>query len=71
MENNIEAMAYDVDDFISTMLIKYKTDPLIFSSIILGRLMLANEYVGSDDDFQKLAHNISTRTKTKNKEPMH
>ena len=70
MSDNLESIAYEIDEFISTMLIKHKTDPLILGSIVLARLMLANEYTGSGDDFQKLASNMPTRI-TKNKEPMH
>jgi hypothetical protein len=65
MEYELETIAYDVDEFISSALTKHKIDPLILSSIILARLMLANEYVGSDEDFKKLAANVSTREKKK------
>lgn len=65
----IEDIAYETDEFISTMITKYKTDPLILGSIILARLMLANEYTGSGDDFRKLAANIPERQKSK--EPIH
>lgn len=62
MENNIEAIAYDIDEFISSMLIKHKTDPLILGSITLARFMLANQYVGSGNDFRKLASNLPEPT---------
>jgi hypothetical protein len=65
MKNNMESMAYDVDEFFSSMLKKHEIDPLILSSVILARLLLANEYVGSDEDFKKLAANVSTREKQK------
>ena len=65
----IEDIAYETDEFISTMLIKHKTDPLILGSIVLARLTLANEYTGSGDDFRKLAANIPERQKSK--EPIH
>jgi hypothetical protein len=65
MKNSMESMAYDVDDFISSMLQKHEIEPLILSSIILARLLLTNEYVGSDEDFKKLAANVSTREKKK------
>jgi hypothetical protein len=65
MEYELESIAYDTDEFISSMLTKHKMDPLILSSVILARLMLANEYVGSDQDFKKLAANISVREKKK------
>jgi len=65
MEYELESIAYDTDEFISSMLTKHKMDPLILSSVILARLMLANEYVGSDQDFKKLAANVSVREKKK------
>ena len=65
MEYNIESMAHDTDQFISSMLTKHKIDPLILSSVILARLLLANEYVGSDEDFKKLASNMIPRAKNK------
>ena len=65
MEYNLETIAYDADEFLSSMLKKHEIDPLILSSIILARLLLANEYVGSDEDFKKLAANVSIRPKTK------
>jgi hypothetical protein len=65
MEYELETIAYDVDEFISSALTKHKIDPLILSSVILARLMLANEYVGSDEDFKKLTASISIRPKTK------
>ena len=65
MEYDMESMVHQVDDFLSTMLAKHSVDPLILSSVILARLLLANEYVGSDGDFKKLAANLSIRPKTK------
>jgi hypothetical protein len=65
MKYELESIAYDVDNFVSSALTKHKIDPLILSSVILARLMLANEYVGSDQDFKKLAANISVREKKK------
>ena len=61
----MESMVCQVDDFLSTMLANHKIDPLILSSIILARLLLANEYVGSDGDFKKLASNMTTVKKNK------
>ena len=65
MEYDLESIAYDADEFLSSMLKKHEIDPLILSSIILARLLLANEYVGSEEDFKKLAANVSIRPKTK------
>ena len=65
MDYDIESIAHQVDDFLSTMLANHKIDPLILSSVILARLLLGNEYVGSDGDFKKLASNMSTIKKYK------
>ena len=65
MKYELESIAYDVDEFISSTLTKHKIDPLILSSVILARLLLANEYVGSDEDFKKIAANVSIRPKIK------
>jgi len=65
MKYELESIAYDVDKFVSSALTKHKIDPLILSSVILARLLLANEYVGSDEDFKKIAANVSIRPKIK------
>jgi len=65
MDYDIESISHQVDDFLSTMLANHKIDPLILSSVILARLLLANEYAGSDKDFKKLASNMVTITKHK------
>ena len=65
MDYDLESVVHQVDDFLSTMLAEHSVDPLILSSVILARLLLANEYVGSDGDFKKLASNMSTIKKYK------
>jgi hypothetical protein len=57
-DNSIETIAYDIDDFILKMITKYKTDPLIFGSVVLARLTLTNDYFGSGEDFRKLMKNV-------------
>ena len=65
MENNMELIVEEIDQFLTIMLAKHNLDPLILSSVVLARLMLANEYVGSDQDFKKLASNLTTITKSR------
>ena len=65
MEDNMELIVEEIDQFLTIMLAKHNLDPLILSSVILARLMLANEYVGSDEDFKKLASNLTTITKSR------
>ena len=57
-DDNISKLAYEVDDFISLMVVKHKLDPLTLGSVMMARLMLANQYFGSGDDFRKLMLNI-------------
>jgi hypothetical protein len=65
MENNMELIVEEIDQFLTIMLAKHNLNPLILSSVVLARLMLANEYVGSDQDFKKLASNLTTITKSR------
>ena len=71
MKYELESIAYDVDKFVSSALTKHKIDPLILSSVILARLLLANEYIGSDEDFKKIAANVSIRPKIKRDTQIH
>lgn len=57
-DDTVEKIAYEVDDFISLMVVKHKLDPLTLGSVMMARLMLANQYFGSGDDFRKLMLNI-------------
>jgi hypothetical protein len=57
-DNKIEDIAFEVDDFISMMVTKHKLDPLTLGSVMMARLVLANEIFGSGDDFRKLLENI-------------
>jgi hypothetical protein len=57
-DDTVEKIAYEVDDFISLMVTKYRLDPLTLGSVMMARLMLANQYFGSGDDFRKLMLNI-------------
>ena len=57
-DDNISKLAYEVDDFISLMVVKHKLDPLTLGSVMMARLMLANQYFGSGDDFRQLMLNI-------------
>ena len=54
MSDKIEQIAYEVDNYIAALAIKYEVDPLSLTAIILGRLVMTNDYAGSGDDFRKL-----------------
>jgi len=57
-DNTVEKIAYQVDDFISLMVTKHRLDPLTLGSVMMARLMLANQYFGSGDEFRQLMINI-------------
>ena len=57
-DDTLTKLAYEVDDFIASMVEKHQLDPLTLGSCILARLTLINEHVGSGDDFRELMLNI-------------
>ena len=59
MENDkLSQIAFEIDDIIAELSLKYKMDPLTLTSIMLARIVLTNDYVGSGDDFRKLLANV-------------
>jgi len=57
-------LSYEVDDIIADLVKRYKIDPLSVTAVILARLVLANDFTGSGEDFRKLLVNVpDTRPK--------
>jgi hypothetical protein len=57
-------LSYEVDDIIADLVNRYQMDPLSLTAVILARLVLANDFTGSGDDFRKLLVNVpDTRPK--------
>jgi hypothetical protein len=57
-------LSFEVDDIIADLVKRYQIDPLSVTAVILARLVLANEFTGSGDDFRKLLVNVpDTRVK--------
>ena len=56
--DKLSKIAFEIDDVISEFITKYDIDPLSFSAIILARLVRANDFVGSGEDFRLIAANI-------------
>ena len=69
-DDTLTKLAYEVDDFIASMVEKHHLDPLTLGSCILARLTLINQHVGSGDDFKELLLRIPD-IKSKNIEVMH
>jgi len=57
-DDKLSKIAFEIDDVISNFITKYDIDPLSFSAILLARLVRANDFVGSGDDFRLIAANI-------------
>ena len=57
-DDRLAKIAFEVDDIIAALSIKYKIDPLTLTSIMLARLVLTNDFTGSGEDFRKLMANI-------------
>ena len=57
-DDKLSKIAYEVDDIIAALSVKHKIDPLSLTSIVLARIVLTNDYVGSGEDFRKLMANL-------------
>jgi hypothetical protein len=57
-DDKLSQIAFEIDDIIAELSIKYEIDPLSLTSIMLARIVLTNDYVGSGADFRKLLANI-------------
>jgi len=57
-DDKLAKLAFEIDDIIAALSIKHKIEPLTLTSVILARLVLANDFTGSGDDFRKMIDNI-------------
>ena len=51
-------LSSEVDDIIADLVNRYQMNPLSLTAVILARLVLANDFTGSGDDFRKLLADI-------------
>ena len=51
-------LSSEVDDIIADLVNRYQMDPLSLTAVVLARLVLANDFIGSGDDFRKLLVNV-------------
>lgn len=57
-DDKLSKIAYEIDDIIAELSVKYQIDPLTLTSIMLARIVMTNDYVGSGADFRKLLANV-------------
>ena len=55
-----------VDDYLSTLLIKYEITPLSLAAVLLARTMVLNNEAGSSDDFVKLLQSVTDNPPQRN-----
>ena len=60
-----------VDNYISTLLVKYEVTPLSLAEILLARAMVLNKEAGSTEDFLKLLSSISRDPPMQKNEKVH
>lgn len=53
-DETLGQMVQEIDDYLAEITTKYQTGPLLTGSVVLARLMLANDYMGSGAEFRKL-----------------
>jgi hypothetical protein len=49
----------NVDDYISSLLVKYDMTALSLTAVLLARAMVLNKELGSTEDFLKLLNSVS------------
>ena len=60
-----------VDNYISTLLVKYEVTPLSLAAVLLARVMVLNKEAGSTEDFLKLLSSISQDPPMQKNEKVH
>ena len=60
-----------VDDYLSTLLMKYEITPLSLAAVLLARTMILNNEAGSTDDFVKLLQGVADNPPQRNETKVH
>jgi hypothetical protein len=56
--DKLEEIAFKVDDIITVLIEDYKLDPVSASTIVLARIILINDFIGTGERFRNLITNI-------------
>ena len=66
------AISRGVDNYISTLLMKYETlTPLSLAAVLLARTMVLNNEAGSTEDFVKLLQGVAENPPQRNETKVH
>jgi hypothetical protein len=60
-----------VDNYLSTLLMKYEITPLSLAAVLLARSMVLNKDAGSTDDFMKLLVSVVQNPPESNETKVH
>lgn len=58
-DEQLQSMSLDIDDFINKLQSTYGVIPLVATSVILARTLLANESVGTGNEYRVLLSEIA------------
>jgi hypothetical protein len=58
-DDKLIEMSHGVDNYISTLLMKYDITPLSLAAVLIARTMILNNEAGSSEDFVKLLQGIA------------
>jgi len=70
-DDNLKKLAYEVDDIIQSLLEKYQVNPLSLTAVILARIVMTNDFIGSGEDFRELLANVPSPEKVKQQTQVH
>jgi hypothetical protein len=70
-DENLIEISRGVDNYLSTLLVKYEVTPLSLAAILLARTMVLNKEAGSTEDFLKLLSSISQDPPMQKNEKVH
>ena len=69
-DDDIAMMVHEIDETLALIALKYKLLPLTMSAYVLARLVVANEFVGSQKEFS-LVLDKAKETIEKHQQPLH
>lgn len=69
-DDDIATMVHEIDETLALIALKYELLPLTMSAYVLARLVVANEFVGSQKEFS-LVLDKAKESVEKRQQPLH
>ena len=70
-DEKLMELSVTIDNTLLALCDKYKTNALTMSAVVMARMMLLCDSVGSSDDMRKLCHEVSGAPMPKPMEQFH